>query len=160
MQTFLGTLGFSWLGLVFLVGLFAPNIAWGRSVPEGYKELSARESRVLLGFERVGQVLTTCCGLVFVRATATTASTVLLALATACMVLYEAAWTRYFARGRTIELMHRPLLGVPLPLATLPVAAFVLLGLGVASPALVVSAVILGIGHIGIHAGHVREMQG
>lgn len=76
------------------------------------------------------------------------------------MVLYEVAWARYFAGGGTLAGMYQPLGPIPVPIASLPVAAFVLLGVWYQSPVAVTSAVILGIGHIGIHLGHLSELQG
>ena len=42
---------------------------------------------------------------------------------------------------------------------TAPVAAFALLAIWYQSPVAMVAAVILGIGHIGIHLGHVRDLS-
>lgn len=50
--------------------------------------------------------------------------------------------------------MYASLGPIPVPLASLPVAAFGLLGVWCQSPVAVISAVILGIGHVGIHLGH------
>lgn len=49
--------------------------------------------------------------------------------------------------------------GVPVAGATLPVAAFFLLGIYGRVIWLVISLVILGIGHIGIHLQHRREIR-
>ncbi|EHF02141.1 hypothetical protein HMPREF1008_00902 [Olsenella sp. oral taxon 809 str. F0356] len=76
------------------------------------------------------------------------------------MVLYELAWVRYFKGGAQLDGMYAPLGPIPVPIATLPVAAFVLLGIWHQSPAAVLSAVILGVGHIGIHLGHLQELAG
>ena len=55
--------------------------------------------------------------------------------------------------------MYAPLGPIPLPLACLPVAAFLLLGVWYRSPIGAFAAIVLGIGHIGIHAQHFRELQ-
>ncbi|GAA2072069.1 hypothetical protein [Microbacterium hatanonis] len=73
------------------------------------------------------------------------------------MVAYELTWVRYFVSDRSMQDFTRPLLGVPVPLAVLPIAAFVLLGIYGPAPALIVAALILGVGHIGIHLGHARQ---
>nr|MCR5507077.1 hypothetical protein [Lachnospiraceae bacterium] len=58
--------GFSVTGLIFLMMLFIPNIYWARkAMPEGYEEASQKENKVLLTFERTGEVLATCSLLVF-----------------------------------------------------------------------------------------------
>ncbi len=51
------------------------------------------------------------------------------------------------------------LLGIPLPLATLPVAAFLLLGAYGRLLPLVLASAVLGIGHIGIHWQHRRALR-
>ena len=76
------------------------------------------------------------------------------------MLLYEVAWVRYFKGEGTIADMYRPLGPIPIPLASLPVCAFLLLGIWYQSPVALVAAIVLGIGHIGIHLGHVRELSG
>lgn len=58
-----GHFGFSYIGLIFLLLLFVPNIIWTRSKPQGYT--SENENKILLFFERTGEVLTTICALIF-----------------------------------------------------------------------------------------------
>ncbi len=54
---------------------------------------------------------------------------------------------------------YSSLAGIPVAGATLPVAAFLLLGIYGRNPLMIVSTVILGIGHIGIHLAHAREIR-
>ena len=152
--------GFSIIGVVFLLALFIPNIKWGRNQPQGYAELSKNESRLLLAFERVGEVACTCASVIFVCPHGFAAPWVLwLVAAAVLMTLYEVAWIRYFMRGELLEDMYAPLGPIPIPLASLPVAAFLLLGVWYLSPVLIAAAVVLGVGHIGIHLGHVKELR-
>ncbi|GFI43574.1 hypothetical protein IMSAGC018_01249 [Lachnospiraceae bacterium] len=58
-----GNLGFSYIGLLFLLMLFIPNIMWSKRKPQGYTPI--KENKILLFFERLGEVLTCCCSLVF-----------------------------------------------------------------------------------------------
>ena len=67
-------------------------------------------------------------------------------------------WVASFC-GEKLDGMYRPLGPVPVPIATLPVAALALLGSWYQSPIAVIAAVILGIGHIGIHLEHLRELS-
>ncbi|MGI6217615.1 MAG: hypothetical protein ACOYIK_08395 [Coriobacteriales bacterium] len=153
-------LGISPVGILFLAALFVPNIIWARDLPEGYEELSRGESRVLLILERVGQVLTTVAAIIFVPTDEFGwPSLAWLLVALVLMILYEIAWARYFRHGRSLGYMYAPLGPIPVPIATLPVIAFILLGIWCGSPVLVLSAAILGVGHIGIHARHYRELR-
>ncbi len=150
--------GFSLVGIVFLAMLFVPNIKWAKSQPPGYGEIAMHENKVLVAFERVGQALTTCSAIVFVCPQGFSFPWLLWLLAAlVLMFLYEVAWIRYFRDGERLEGMYRPLGPIPVPIASLPVVAFVLLGVWYQSPIAVASATILGIGHIGIHLDHLRE---
>ena len=59
----MGHFGFSYIGLIFLLLLTIPNLLWTRRQPKGYE--ARTEGKVLLAFERIGQVLVTCTALVF-----------------------------------------------------------------------------------------------
>ncbi len=152
--------GFSIVGVVFLAMLFIPNIRWAKNQPVGYEELSAREDKTLLMLERIGQVLSTTSAVVFVCPQGFSLPWLLwLIAALLLMLLYEVAWVRYFRGGEKLDGMYQPLGPIPVPIASLPVAALALLGIWYQSPITVIAAVILGIGHIGIHLGHLRELS-
>ncbi|WP_331666004.1 hypothetical protein [Lacrimispora sp.] len=56
----MGHLGFSYVGLIFLLMLMIPNLIWTRYQPEGYD--SQGENKVLLIFERAGRGrIIACC---------------------------------------------------------------------------------------------------
>lgn len=156
----MGEFGFSFVGLVFLLALFVPNLIWALAArPKDYDPSS--ENRVLGVLERVGQVATTAAALLFADTNleSWTPWSWWLVAAIMLMVAYEAAWVRYFASLRTMRDFTRSLLGVPVPLASLPVAAFLLLGIYGRVIWLIAAVVILGIGHIGIHLQHAREQS-
>lgn len=75
------------------------------------------------------------------------------------MILYECWWIRYFKSEKAMKDFYSSFCGVPVAGATLPVAAFFLLGLYGKVVWLMISVIILGIGHIGIHFQHLREIQ-
>ena len=155
----MGHLGFSYLGLIYLLMLFVPNIIWSRGLPSDYS--AAGENQWLRCLERVGQIACTVTVLIFsdFKLTAFSIRSLWLVTSFTLMLLYELCWLRYFFGGRTQEDFYKRFLGIPLPLATLPVAAFLLLGIYGGVVWLVVAAVVLGIGHIGIHAGHLRALR-
>lgn len=152
--------GFSIMGLVMLAMLFIPNIAWGRNQPRGYSELARRESSIMRMLERIGQVAVTSSALIFTCPQGYALPWLWwLIAAFALMLLYEISWARYFRGDGELGVMYAPLGFIPLPLATLPVAAFILYGIWQQSPATVIAAIILGIGHIGIHHRHLRDLK-
>ena len=55
--------GFSYVGLLFLLALFIPNLFWTRNKPKDYDPTG--ENPVLLTLERLGQVWVTCGALVW-----------------------------------------------------------------------------------------------
>ena len=152
------TLGFSWIGAAFLLCLLAPNLLWTRCRPRGYDP--SGEDRRLLALERIGQVWVTCAALALRDPPPLPWrpwSWWLLGAA-ALMALYEAWWGRYFAGEKTMADFTSSLLGVPVAGASLPVAAFFLLGIYRRSPLLLTGAAVLGVGHIGIHLRHRQEI--
>ncbi len=136
-----------------------PNFMWARRKPEGYDP--SGENSVLLVFERSGQGLCTISTLLFTDYNPTVLEpwTAWFVASVALMLLYECYWVRYFRSNRTVVDFYRPLLGIPAPGATLPVTAFLLLGVYGKVIWLIVSSVILGIGHIGIHLQHIRGLK-
>jgi hypothetical protein len=155
----MGQFGFSSVGAAFLVALFVPNIIWAWAArPHGYDPGS--ENRMLQLVERVGQVLTVAAALLFSNTNLRPWSpwSWWLVVAVALMIAYEAGWIRYFAGPHRMRDFYRSLLGVPVPLATLPAAAFLLLGVYGRLLPLIGATLVLGIGHIGIHVQHYRAL--
>lgn len=154
-----GHFGFSYVGLIFLIMLFIPNILWSKRLPQGYT--AENENKVLLFLERAGEISTCCCALIFsdFNIHKFTPWSLWLIASVVLMILYELWWTRYFRSERKLSDFYSSFLGIPVAGATLPVFAFLLLGIYGKVIWLILSAVILGIGHIGIHIQHKREID-
>lgn len=154
-----GHLGFSYIGLIFLMLLFIPNMIWTRKKPRGYA--SENENKILLLFERTGEVLTTVCVLIFEDFNLHRWSnwTWWLVAAFVFMVMYELWWICYFRSERKQSDFYSSFLGVPVAGATLPVASIFLLSIYGKVIWLTIAVVILGIGHIGIHLQHRKELE-
>ena len=155
----IGHFGFSYIGLIFLMLLFVPNIIWTRKKPQGY--ISENENKVLLLFERAGEVLTTVLALIFDDFNLHSWSnwTWWLITAFVLMLLYELWWIRYFQSEQKLSDFYSSFLAVPLAGATLPVISFFLLGIYGKVIWLIIATIILGIGHIGIHMQHSKELK-
>lgn len=153
--------GFSYVGLAYLLMLFLPNLLWTRRRPAGYENAAGQENRVLQALERTGEVLSTCSVLIFQDFNLRPWSlwSLWLAASFAMMLLYEGFWVRYFRSKHQMEDFYAPFLGIPAAGAVLPVVAFVLLAVYGRNPVLLVSASILGVGHIGIHLGHWQALK-
>lgn len=153
--------GFSYVGLIFLIMLIVPNIIWNKNKPIDYEKYLKNENRVLLIFERIGEVSVTCFSLIFSDYNINKLSyrSVILLISFILMLLYEVYWIRYFKSNKTMKDMYSSLLGIPVAGATFPVTAFLLLSIYGENIFLLVSTVILGIGHIGIHLNHRKETK-
>ncbi len=151
--------GFSYVGFIFLVMLMVPNLIWNRNKPAGYEDCIGNENKILLGFERVGEIAVSCLVLIFTDFNIGEISdrTWILAAAVLLMILYEVFWIRYFRSKKTMADFYSSLLGIPVAGATLPVFAFGLLAIYGRNTLLLIAVMVLGIGHIGIHLGHRRE---
>lgn len=154
--------GFSYVGLIFLIMLMVPNIIWGKNQPKDYEKYVKNENKILLLLERIGEVGNTCLALIFSDFNINTISSWSIILLTAffAMVLYEIYWIRYFRSEKTMKDMYSSILGIPVAGATLPVIAFFLLSVYGKNIPLMISTIILGIGHIGIHLNHKKEAEG
>lgn len=154
----MGTIGFSYIGLIFMLMLEIPNIIWAKNQPADYNPKN--ENRILLVCERLGQVLCTVTVLCFSDTNPQEINIWLLwlILAFVLMFIYEGFWLRYFRGNHTMSDFYRPYLGFPYPGASLPVFAFLTLGIYGKLIWLIVATIILGIGHIGIHVQHYREL--
>lgn len=148
--------GFSYVGLMFLLLLFAPNLLWTKNQPRDYEKYVVRENKILVLLERIGEVAVTCLAVLFSDFNVRSWSlwSVWLLLACALMALYEVFWLQYFRSEKTMRDFYSSLLGIPVAGATLPVCAFFCLGMYGRNPLLLTADVILGIGHIGIHWMH------
>jgi hypothetical protein len=51
--------------MVYLVMLMLPNIIWTKNQPKDYEKYAQNENKVLLAFERIGEVLVSCIALIF-----------------------------------------------------------------------------------------------
>lgn len=153
-------LGFSYVGLIYLIMLFAPNIMWTKNKPKDYENYTDNENKQLLFLERIGEMLVCCFVLIFSDYNIHNISWRSLWLISSfiLMILYECYWIRYFRSEKTMKDFYRSFLGVPVAGATLPVLAFFLLAVYGGNLFLLVSVIILGVGHIGIHINHSREI--
>ena len=154
-------LGFSYVGLIWLIMLLVPNFIWTKNKPKDYERYVHHESKVLLFFERAGQFIVTPVALAFsdFNFKGWNFWCAVLVISLLCMVLYEVFWIRYFRSDKTMKDFYKSLLGIPVAGATLPVIAFFLLGIYGGNGLMIIGSIILGIGHVGIHLAHKKEVS-
>lgn len=149
--------GFSFVALIFLIMLFVPNIIWAKNKPMDYEKYSNNENRTLSLIEKIGQVSVVLFSLIFADNIKPTPWLFILILAFVLMILYELYWIKYFRGPKRMADMYSSFLGIPVAGATLPVLAFLLLGIYKMNLFLIISSLILAVSHIGIHLDY--EMQ-
>ena len=151
--------GFSYIGLIFLFMLFIPNIHWAKNKPEKYDEFSGNENKILALLERIGEALVSTLILIFKECNVRLHSVwiVWFVIAFILMILYELYWIRYFKSEKTMADQYSSYAGFPVAGATLPVIAVIMLGIYAYNIFIIAAAIILGIGHIGIHLAHRNE---
>lgn len=154
-------IGFSYVGCILLAMLFIPNLFWTKNKPENYDRYVKNESPPLRILERTGEAAVSVLCVMFSDFNVGTwrAWSLWLLAAGVLMLLYEAYWIRYFRSPKTMKDFYSSFLGIPVAGATLPVAAFFMLAVYGKNPFLGIAAVLLGIGHIGIHVRHQRELS-
>lgn len=151
--------GFSFVALIFLIMLFVPNIIWAKNKPIDYEKYSNNENRTLSLIEKIGQVSVVLFSLIFADNIKPTPWLFILILAFVLMILYELYWIKYFRGPKRMADMYSSFLGIPVAGATLPVLAFLLLGIYKMNLFLIISALILAVGHIGIHLDYERQLN-
>lgn len=153
----LGHIGFSYIGLLFILMLMIPNMIWTKNKSQGYT--AQNENKILQFLERIGEVLTTCCALFFsdFNLNKWSNQSWWLIAAILLMVLYEIWWLRYFKSSRTLADFYSSFYGIPVAGASLPVLAFFFLGIYGKVIWMLFACLLLGIGHIGIHLQHRKE---
>lgn len=154
-----GHLGFSYVGTAFMLMLLIPNLIWMKKQPQGYS--AKGENRILSVLERMGEIFVTCCALLCADFNLKEWSVWSLwrVLAFVLMIMYEIWWIRYFKSARKLADFYSSFLFVPVAGATLPVIAFFLLGIYGKVVWMLLASTILGIGHIGIHLQHRKEIN-
>ncbi|MDR3543999.1 MAG: hypothetical protein P4L69_24050 [Desulfosporosinus sp.] len=140
--------------------LFIPNIFWAVFRPKEGASGLATETISLVVFERFGQISTTLFSVITQDIHQALSCRIVWFIASlGAMVLYEVSWIRYFRGGKTAKDLYRSLSWIPIPLATLPIVGFLLLSIYEKNAWLLISVVILGIGHIGIHLQHREHLR-
>lgn len=152
-------IGFSYVGLLFILMLTVPNIIWTKNKPLNYN--SSNENRGLLFLEKIGQICVTTIALFVKNFNIQEVSIWLiwLFIAFSIMIIYEFWWIRYFKSDKKLSDFYSSLFGIPVAGATLPVIAFFILGIYGESIAMLIAVAILGIGHIGIHLQHRADLE-
>ncbi|QNA92754.1 MULTISPECIES: hypothetical protein [unclassified Microbacterium] len=137
-------MGFSVLGLALSLAVFAPNLLllWFPPRPAIDDDDAPLIVEIL---ERAGQALCVTLPAITVGAFVLWWAVVPVIL---CVAGYWALWVRFLASGRRRASLFAPALGIPVPMAVLPVAAFLAGAAWLGNPWIALAAVVLAAGHV------------
>ncbi len=133
-------MGFSLAGLVVSLAILAPTLLLRGAPAPPPPAVPA----VLTGLERAGQA---GC-LVLPALTGDPTGRGWLVVVLAAVLGYYALWARYLYGGRRLALLYAPLGPIPVPMAVLPVLAFLAAALWLASWPVAVAVAVLAVGHL------------
>jgi len=137
-------MGFSPLGLLVSALVLAPNLLLLRFPPRPALP-SIRVPWPIAWAERAGQALCLVVPAITEPGPITWGWSVLVAAAIAA---YLSLWGRYLATGRRPAALFGPALRIPVPMAVLPVVAFLATAAWLSNPWIALAAVVLAVGHI------------
>ncbi len=151
----MGHFGFSYIGLIALLMLFIPNLFWIRQKPADYDD--SDENKLLLAFERIGQVSSVPVALIFsvFNPQLTSPRSIQLFRPPCYAVLQNFAGFVVFRRTWCCQFLSK---SVWYPGSACRFAClFLCLGIYGKVVWMIPSVVILGVGHIGIHLQHLKN---
>lgn len=77
----------------------------------------------------------------------------------AALLAYGALWVRYLVSGRRRDTLYRPWCRVPVPMAVLPVLAFLSAAVWLSNPWIAGAAVVLAAGHLPVSLAMARAVR-
>jgi len=150
------------LGFMLLCAVMLPNIAFLIWKPVDQKPVKSSIWDILEHIGRIASMIFLCFDLgkpylstVFASKGLFIAWVISTSLITG---LYIGIWMRYFLCGRTVELCYKSFF-IPMPLVILPVLDFLITGILGANLALIISSILLGIGHIMVSLSTKKQLS-
>lgn len=137
-------MGFSVLGLALSLAVFAPNLLLVWFPPRPVMERVA-VPKVVEVLERSGQALCVTVPVITVGDRPLWWWAIPAAI---LVVAYWALWVRYLVSGRRLSSLFAPVVGVPVPMALLPVGVFLAGAAWLQNPWIAIAAAVLAAGHI------------
>ena len=116
-------------------------------------------AHVIIVFERIGQIGSFTLPFFYRLKWSTMVDTAAIIIMVCALIIYNAGWTRYLVKGRSEVLFYKSMLGIPLPMAILPVIYFISASVLLGSYWLMMSSILLGIGHITISTQNFRSIE-
>ena len=140
-------MGFSIIGLLIAIFILIPNLLFvifpPKNIPDGLKDAGI----IFTLLERIGQVGCIVILSISLHNYQNLNIDIWFGLMVLCIIIYYSLWIRYVIKGHDFSLCFKPLMFLPIPMAILPVLAFVFAALWGKSIYLGIAVVLLAIGH-------------
>ncbi len=143
-------MGFSWVGLVIAVIMILPSIVFSKYFPPIDAIEIIDTNKVYTILERVGQIGCLTSLIISKEFFLLSNSNVWFYLMIIGIIIYLMLWIRYVIKGREIKYTLMPFLGIPIPLAVIPVCIFEFASLWGNCIWLGIFGIIFAIGHLRI----------
>ena len=141
-------LSFSWVGLAVFALPMLINIAYVLFPPAGKGEPAAPAARWVELAEQISRIAYLLLLTLLVSRRPLSLRSPWLWLAVLFLLLYYAAWLRYFIGGREIALLEQAFLLVPMPLAVFPVFYYLCAALWMHNAPAAVMMLLFGAAHL------------
>ncbi len=138
-------------GIIVPILVLIPNLVW-MILPKGDAGNASQEPIILTVIENVGRFACILIPVFYSIQWYKKFSLPVLIIMGISLLVYYVAWLRYFTGGREAALMSKPLLGIPLPLATAPILFFLLSSYLLDSWWMFAASIVFGTAHIWISA--------
>ena len=150
-------MAFSLTGLILMLLLMLPSVTFFLLFPpKDVPENTSRPHRVWTVLEKAGQA---GCVILLLFTELQIVLSVWPVLCLLCLVVYYGLWIRYIAKGRDYKWLWAPFLGIPVPLAVFPVAAFGLAAAWGQSIWLGAATAVLAVGHIAVSLNSYKSVR-
>ena len=130
-------LGFSWIGLIVFLLPMLINIVYVILPPKNAPATQQETNKIIEIIEQSTRMLYMLAIVFLVSKEKVDFTSIWMFVGLIFLTLYYIVWFRYFLGGRDIELLGKPFLFVPMPLAVFPVIYFIFLAICSVSFALV-----------------------
>lgn len=140
-------LGFSWIGLIVFLLPMLINIVYVVLPPKNAPSTQQETNKILEIIEQYTRMLYMLAIVFLVSKEKVDFTSIWMFVGLIFLVLYYIVWFRYFLGGRDIELLGKPFLFVPMPLAFFPVIYFICGAIWLNNYIAVLFMIIFGIAH-------------
>ena len=140
-------LGFSWIGLIVFLLPMLINIVYVILPPKNAPTTQQETNKILEIIEQSTRILYMLAIVFLVCKEKVDFTSIWMFVGLIFLALYYIVWFRYFLGGRDIELLGKPFLFVPMPLAVFPVIYFICSAIWLNNYIAVLFMIIFGIAH-------------